>query len=1121
MKLIRYAVTHPVTVWMATLAAAVFGLVAVGRLDMRLLPEIRYPNVTVQTEFPNTAPVDVENLVTRPLEEAVGVVPGLRRVHSISQAGLSQITLEFDWGTDMDYAGLDVREKIDLVELPAETSPPVLLKYDPALDPVLRIGMWGELPLVTLRNLAEDVLKKDIESLRGVAAAKVAGGLEEEIRVEVDEERLASLQISVTAVSEALAMENINASGGRLRDRNAEYIVRTLSRFEELADIENVTVSVIAGQPVKLRDVAIVHRGHKERTTITHVDGRESVELAVYKEGDESIVELAGRVRRHLERVGERLPENVHLEVLFDQAVFISSAVAEVRNNALWGGLLAILVLYVFLRDFRSTLIIGLAIPISIVAAFILMYSRGVSLNVMSLGGLALGVGMLVDNSIVVLEAIHRRRERAVAEQPSGEVLAPEYEEELAVRGAGEVGGAVTASTLTTVAVFVPIVFVVIGVAGQIFRDMALTVTFSLFVSLVVALTFAPMAVVFGRRRRQGDPDGLKTGGKDGLASGQYGRFGHWRGYIHGDRRVGRFARGSGLFLVLALPMFCAWLCASCVRGLRWLLAKLLTPLTTLFGATFPRLRSGYEWLLTGALRQRGAVVAVAALLVAAAVLIFPTLGSELIPPLAQGEFTLTLELPEGTPLSITDKTIASLERALKTLPGIVLLAADVGVSRDGETTAQRRKENRAEIHVKLDEATRAREGQALEGIRRVLAAFPTVSMKLRRQSLFTFNAPVEVDVYGYDLEALQETANRVGDELAKVDGLRDIRLAMVPGSPEVRISFDQDKLNRYGLSLAEVSQTIRGKVRGDVASQFRDRDRHIDIRVMNLAEQRNTLAAVHGLIVAERNGIPISLSSVASMQVVRGPSEIHRLGRKRVAIVTANISGRDLGSVTLELQERLHGLPLPANTSLELGGQNEEMSSSFRSLQMAILLAVFLVYLVMAAQFESFVYPLIIMFTVPLAMIGAVFGLKLTGTPLSVIAVIGAIMLAGIVVNNGIVLVDRINQLRRRLPLDEAVRAAGRERFRPILMTTSTTVLGLLPMALGLGEGGELRSPLAVTVISGLLLATLLTLIVVPVIYTLLTPGELPARSAASRARRDGIPLPASLAGGTSRKES
>ena len=1072
MKAIRFAVTHPVTVWMVTLAAVVFGMTALGRLDMRLLPEIRYPSLTVQTEFPGTAPVDVENLVTRPLEESVGVVPGLRRVHSISQSGLSQITLEFNWGTAMDYAALDVREKIDLVRLPAEATIPLLLKYDPAQDPVVRIGLSGNATLIQLRNVADDVLKKEIEALAGVAAARVSGGLEEEIRVEVDETRLASLGIPIGRVTETLRQENINASGGSLRDRNAEYIVRTLSRFEDLADIEHVTIANIEGKPVRLGDVADVVRTHKERTTVTHIDGRESVEIAVYKEGDANIVEMARATGRHLESLREHLPQGMQLEILFDQSLFIAQAVREVRNNALIGGLLAVLVLFVFLRDFRSTIIIGIAIPISIVATFILMLTRGVSLNIMSLGGLALGVGMLVDNSIVVLESIHRRREEASPDANQAEV---------AVRGAGEVAGAVTASTLTTLAVFVPIVFVVVGVAGQIFRDQALTVTFSLLVSLFVALTFTPMAAAFGQSSRE-------AGRLDDTPAPK-GWYASWSVHAGQGRRLFRWLKLTGLFLTLGVPLLLLRLGQILVSGLRHAALWIMWPLTWAFGIIFPWFQGVYVRTLAGALRHRLVVLFLVGILAGGAVLIWPRLGTELVPPLARGEFTLALEMPEGTPLGKTDAVIGDLEKELSALPGIDMVVGEVGVSRDGQSTAQRRKENRAEVQVRLTEATAEAESAALERIREVLRGYPDLHMKLRRQSLLTFGAPVEVNIYGYNLADLQRTADEVGRRLVDVPGLRDIRLSMVPGSPEVQVSFDRDKLNRYGLRLGEVSETVRGKVRGNVATRFRDRERHVDIRVMNTGSQRNTLTAVKDLIVTERDGVPITLGSLAAMEIVTGPSEIHRLSSKRVAIVSANLSGRDLGSVAEDIRGRLADLSLPAGVVVEMGGQNDEMDSSFRSLRYAILLAIFLVYLVMAAQFESFVYPLIIMFTVPLAMSGAIYALYLRGMSISVIAVIGAIMLAGIVVNNGIVLVDRINQLRQAgLPMGEAVLRAGTERLRPILMTTATTVLGLLPMALGLGEGAELRAPLAVTVIGGLLLATLLTLVVVPVIYTLLS---------------------------------
>jgi HAE1 family hydrophobic/amphiphilic exporter-1 len=1074
-RVIRFAVGHPVTIWMATVAAVVFGLVALNRLDMRLLPEIRYPSLTIQTEYPNTAPLDVENLVTRPLEEAVGVIPGLRRVHSVSQAGLSQISLEFDWKTAMDYTGLEVREKIDLVQLPQECRTPILLKYDPTLDPVLRIGLSGDLPLVQTRNVAQDVLKKDIESLRGVAAAKVAGGLEEEIQVHVDEARLAALRIPIQEVNRALQEENVNASGGRLRDRDAEYLVRTLSRFEDVDGILDVTVAVRDGQPIRLADVAKVHRGHKDRTTITHVNGRESVEIAVYKEGDQNIVDIAKRVRAHLARLEEQLPEGLEMEVLFDQSVFIAQAVREVRNNALLGGFLAIFVLYVFLRDFRSTLIIGLAIPISIISTFILMYGRGVSLNVMSLGGLALGVGMLVDNSIVVLEAIHRRR--SARTQGEDESRATE-------RGAGEVAGAVFASTLTTVAVFVPIVFVVEGISGQIFRDQALTVTFSLLVSLVVALTFTPMFAAFGR----GGGFRAEASWRDFVPEG---RLSGWIARIVRRDQVPRWIRIILPFMLFGLPVLIVRGVRAAFRGGAWLVGWIVRPVVWGFERTFPRAVALYDGILAGALRRRAIVLGSVAALTLASAGLFATLGTDLIPPLSQGELTLAMELPEGTPLSKTDTLIRDIARDLRKIDGIALVSANVGVSREAGASVARQKENRADVHVQLTAANRDIEARALEDVREALAKYPEIVMRVQRPSLFTFNTPVEVDVYGYELNDLMNTADRVAEEMAQVSGTRDIRLSMIPGSPEVRVVFDRDKLNRLNLRLSEVANTVRGKVRGEIASQFRDQEKHIDIRVQNDPDQRNTLTSLRELIVAERDGIPIRLGAIAGLETVDGPAEIHRLGRRRVAIVSANLSGRDLGSVTEELQSRLRTLPLPANVAISLGGQNEEMQKSFRSLRMAILLAIFLVYIVMAAQFESFLYPFIIMFTVPLAMMGAVLGLKITNTPLSVIAAIGAIMLAGIVVNNGIVLVDRINQLRRRkLDLHDAVRKAGSERFRPILMTTATTVLGLLPMALGFGEGAELRAPLAITVISGLLLATVLTLVVVPVTYTLLTPG-------------------------------
>jgi HAE1 family hydrophobic/amphiphilic exporter-1 len=785
------------------------------------------------------------------------------------------------------------------------------------------------------------------------------------------------------------------------------------------------------------------------------------VEIAVYKEGDENIVDAARRVRRHLDDLRKALPSGVTLDILFDQSVFIRSAVREVRNNAIAGALLAVLVLWAFLRDFRSTVIIGLSIPLSIVATFVLMYARHVSLNVMSLGGLALGVGMLVDNSIVVLEAIQRRRE-------SGE--SGDDERAAVVDGTSEVAGAVVGSTLTTVAVFVPIVFVVEGISGQIFGDQALTVTFSLLVSLLVAVTFAPMFAALGRRRRGPDPAARS-----------------WRALVPPGRSPW-WLRALPVRLFVGAP-------AAVIAWSGGLLARLRAPgrrlrLPAISAGAMSRLSEAYDGIVRAALRRPRRVLLAVGALVAAAVALAGTLGTELIPPLAQGELTLAVELPEGTPLARTDAAVAKFGRKLREIPGVETVFSSVGVSEEGGGTVARRKENRADVHLQLAEATHEAEARVLEEARAAARGLPELSFEVRRPSLLTLATPLEVDVYGYDLDALVRAGAAVSREMAEVRGVRDVRLSTVPGSPEIRVKFDRDKLNRLGLTLSAVAGTVQSKVRGAVPSQFRDEDRHIDIRVQNTEDQRNTLDAIRDLIVAEREGVPIRLASVASFDVVQGPAEIHRLGRRRVAVVAASLAGRDLGSASEEIQSRLRAMTMPAGVTAELGGQNEEMRRSFRSMRTAVFLAVFLVYLVMAVQFESFLYPFIIMFTVPLALLGAVVGLGVTRTPVSILAAIGAIMLAGIVVNNGIVLVDRINQLRRRMDVEAAILRAGRERLRPILMTTGTTVLGLLPMALGLGEGAELRAPLAVTVIWGLSIATALTLIVVPVVYALLTPG-------------------------------
>jgi HAE1 family hydrophobic/amphiphilic exporter-1 len=1054
MKITRASIRHPVTVAMVFVAAFVFGLVSLDRLRMNLLPDITYPTITIRTQFPDAAPQEVENLVTRPLEEAAGVVQGVREIRSASRSGVSEITLEFSWGSNMDYASLDVREKIDLVELPRDVRTPILLRFDPSMEPILRVGIYGDSELTYLRWLAEHMYKRELESLVGVASAKVQGGLEEEILVQVDDARLSTYELSMNEVVSRLGQENINLSGGRLRDREAEFLIRTLNNYRNLDDIRQTILRQEEGRTLRLKDVASITRTSKEREVIARIQGQESVEIAVYKEGDANTVEVAKRARRELEHLREELPEGIEARILADQSIFISRAVGEVRWNAILGGLLAILVLFLFLRDVRSTLTIGLAIPISVVATFIFMLRANVSLNLMSLGGLALGVGMLVDNSIVVLESMVRHLK--------GGMTRPEAAE----KGTTEVGQAVAASTLTTICVFLPIIFVE-GFAGQIFKDQALTVTFSLLISLAVAVTLIPTIAAF-------------RGGESGPVPS--------RPRANPDRRWPvRAAQSTRGVVFYSVPAAGCFTIRTLVLGLGRLLKLILYPLIRLFDFAYPRIDAAYPRVLQFALRHR-ALILILVLVAGGATAFWGTkLGRQLIPPFSQGEFFFQVELPVGTPLEQTSSVLEEMEREAEEVPEVDNYVATMGTITRSGTNAALQQMNHGEIFVKLRSGiSRQREEEVIEELRSRFASIPGTAIEFTRPSYFTFRAPIELVVYGYDLGDLESVTDAMASELRGIQGLRDVTTSIQKGHPEVKIVFDRDRLSTLGLSMEQVARSLRAKIHGEVATRFDEKDREIDIRIRTQQGRWADMGTVEDLIVGHRNGVPIRLSAVADISRDLGPSQILRIGQQRSAVITANLEDRDLGSASQEILARAREVSLPSDMSVSLAGQNEEFLTSYKSLLFAIVLAIFLVYLVMASQFENILQPLIIMVTVPLGLIGVIWALGITGMDFSVVVLIGVIMLAGIVVNNGIVLIDMMNRLRREegVPLREAVVEASRIRLRPILMTTTTTVLALLPMALGLGEGGEIRAPMAVTVIGGLILSTALTLLVVPSLY-------------------------------------
>ena len=1050
MRLIEFSLRRRVTISMAAVALILFGLVSFGRLSINLLPDLSYPSLTVETQLAGAAPAEMEVLVSRPIEESVGVVAGVKRLTSVSRPGLSQVTLEFEWGRNMDFASLDVRQKLDLVRLPRESDKPVLMRFDPGNDPILRLYLSGGDDLFQLRYVAEEILKKDLESTEGVAAIKVNGGYEEEIEVRVDEGKLALLGLSIQDVNQRLMRENVDQAGGSLYEAEARYLVRANNEFRNLDDIMETVLVSQEGRTVRVADVAVVQRGHKQREVITRFAGDEAVELAIYKEGDANTVQVAKAVRNRLANVGEELPDGIEVVTGVDQSAFIQASIREVMSNALLGGGIAVLVLLFFLKDPRSTLIIGVSIPISIIATFFLMYQTGTTLNIMSLGGLALGVGMLVDNAIVVLEAIFKRREAGASPF------------EAARDGASEVGKAVAASTLTTVAVFLPVVFLE-GIAAQLFRDMALTVSFALLASLAVALTLIPMmAALVGR------PDETPATAATTDDAG----------------RMRRFFR----FLLVGLPGYL-------LRAIRWvfrsvgrLLALVFLPLSKGFDRILGLIETAYPRMLRASLRTRPVVLALVLALFVAAIWTVPRLGFDLIPAFSQGEFSFMVELPEGTPLEVSDGFIHDVESVLEGDERIASFSSIVGGRGLSLTSTGTEGENTARIQVRMAAGTTPeQEAEVAARLREQLEISGLARFKFERPTFFSFRTPIEVEVYSDNLDELHQASARVRERVETIPGLVDVKSSAELGNPELQIVFDRNQLSQLGLSLGDVADTVRNKVQGEVATRFTEGDREIDIVVRSVEVGRASVDDVNDFIVAQREGIPIYLKSVATVKLVEGPSEIRRIRQKRAGVISANLAGRDMGAAAADVRTAITEEPLPAGATATLSGQEQERARAQKSLMLAMALAVFLVYLVMASQFESFTHPFIIIFTLPLGAIGVVGALVLTGRSINIVALIGAVMLAGIVVNNAIVLVDAVNQRRQAgMGRTEALVAAGSDRLRPILMTSATTILGLMPMAMGLGEGAELRAPLAVTVIGGLSVATLLTLFVIPVVYSL-----------------------------------
>lgn len=1155
-------VRRPVAVTMVFLAALVFGVVSYQRLAVELMPDISYPTVTVRTTFEGAAPQEVESQVSRLIESQVATLDGLTRLESRSRAGQSDVVLGFDWGTDMSESSQAVREKLQMVFLPEGADRPLILRYDPTLDPFLRLALSltpeaaqdsEERILYTLREIAEQEIQRALEGMAGVAAVRVRGGLSREIRVEIDRDKLTGRRLGIDDVRTALSAGNVNLAGGSILEGDTEYLVRTLNELRTVEEIRALRIRRSDGTSVPLTDVAEVHETHADREVVSHLDGVEAVEIEIFKEADANVVEVAGRVKDRLFRKGTPgvpttspmyqppglaadLPEEVVLEVLDDQAAFIQASINNLLSTALLGALFAVLVLYLFLRNGRATLIIGAAIPISVVIAFAPLYLLGVSLNLMSLGGLALGVGMLVDNAVVVLESIQRylddREEVTTA----------------AVRGVSDVASAVTASTLTTVAVFFPITFVD-GVAGELFGDLAVAVVASLLASLAVALFLVPtFAALRLPAFEGGQGEGLFAAvarvraGEGSLAEIPFAIFGE----VIGPARdtVGPFLAGVGqadlaarlgapphegrprrwgllpwvMFkaaFLLAWGLFRASVNAAVLIGLlllgglwwavRQSIGRVFSWLASGWGAIYSGAEARYLRLLPGALRRPGWVVALGLVALLGAGGLGAFLGTELIPEVHQGRLVIHTAMPVGTPLRANVSALAPIEEALRAHPEVRTVYATFGSDRGADSEADEG-EHTAVLRILLvphaeglfAESAPRREARIMEEIRGVLELYPRLDARISRPPLFDVATPIEVVIYGHELDDLRVAGDTTLATLQAMPGLRDVSTSLTRGYPEVQIHYDRERLRRLGLDPNTVATRVRDQILGVRATTVQRTEQRLDVRVQLRPNQRATVRDVASLNVNPDRIPPIPLDSVARLIEGEGPSEIRRVDQRRAVVVSANVVGFDLGSAAAGIGEVLSGVALPSGTEAVVAGQSQELSESLQSMQFALLLAVFLVYIIMASTFENIVQPLVILLSVPLAGVGVAFTLGLAGLPISVVVLIGTIVLAGVVVNNAIVFVDTINQRRaggmERLA---AIVEAGRLRLRPILITTFTTVLGLLPLSFGLGDGAEIQQPLAITVIGGLLSSTLLTLVVIPVVYLLLDRGP---RAAATR---------------------
>ncbi len=1012
-----FSVGRPVFVTMATLIVLILGAVSLSRVPIDLMPDITYPTLSVRTSYSDAGPQEVETLITRPLERAFSAVPGVEQIYSRSSEGISDIRISFAWGTDLDAAANDIRDRLDRVisSLPEEADRPFLRKFDLASFPILILGASSKLDPILTRRLIEDEVRYRVERVPGVASLDIRGGLDREIHVSLIPGRIQALGLPLDEIIRSIREASINLPGGVLESGPYEISVRTLGEFRNLDELSQTIIAVHQGSAVRLSDIAIIEDSWERVTRLVRVNGEPGVRLAVNKQSGTNTVEVARQVLSEIENINRDIPQ-LRIIPVIDTSQYIQRSITNVSMALFYGGFFAVLVLLFFLRSIRGTAIVTTAIPIAIVATFIIIYFGGFTINLMTLGGLALGVGMLVDNSIVVLENIHRHRE--------GGSPPPQA----AVQGTKEIAAAITASTLTTLAVFLPLIFVR-GMAGVMFIQLAYVVGFSLLCSLAVALTLVPM---------------LSSRLLTPLSGGQV-----------KDR------------------------CLS-------------SRINVISCAFFKSMEDSYKSTLDFCLKHRILTISLSFLLLLGSLALIPSIGTEMMPQTDEGEVRVNIEMEVGTRLSMLNSTALKVEEIIRQevpeVENMISLLGGVGWRFSGS--------HLGEIRLSLlEQNKRDRSSQEIAAdLRRKLGNIPGATIRTRAgQGLFILRIGtsdgdrVEVEIRGYDLDIADALAHQVEELVQQVEGIGDARISRDSGVPEEMIIVDRVKAESMGISVTSVANAINTVISGSVAGKYRDRGDEYSILVKLKDSSHMPLNELLNITISGKEGMPVALRNLVEVRSGYGPISIERKDQERIITISADPVGRDLGSVIDDLRDQLSIIPVPQGFSISFGGDYEEQQKAFSELALGLILALVLVYMVMACLYESLRDPFIVMFSVPLAVIGVVLMLFLTDTTFNIQSYIGCIMLGGILVNNSILLVAQTNMVRTEegYAMFDAIREVGRRRLRPILMTALTTIFGLLPLALGVGEGGEAQAPMARAIIGGLTSSTLITLVFVPVMYS------------------------------------